>query len=169
MSLLFKIGDIAIAMLLLWDTVKQYCEIQKKNKDEIFTIYKISGGQKCDPTSVNYALLIAMTSHPSLLSPSGVQVSDQDSEDLRGRLQQAETRMEELAESLKRTSSSMEQYRAMAQSLEESLNKEKQASEVYCDDETVPTHHITLPIVNHKYSYRVTLRRIQVIDLGMEY
>lgn len=57
---------------------------------------------------------------------SGLQGSDQDREDLQGRLRLAETRAEELAESLRAATSSMEQYRAMAQSLEESLDKEKQ-------------------------------------------
>uniref|UniRef100_A0A3P8SK27 Nucleoprotein TPR n=1 Tax=Amphiprion percula TaxID=161767 RepID=A0A3P8SK27_AMPPE len=58
-----------------------------------------------------------------------LQSSDQDREDLQGRLQLAETRAEELAESLRAETSSMEQYRAMAQSLEESLDKEKQVTE----------------------------------------
>ncbi|KAI3368578.1 hypothetical protein L3Q82_025589, partial [Scortum barcoo] len=71
--------------------------------------------------------------HP-LSSPStpiirGLQGSDQDREDLQGRLRLAETRAEELAESLRAATSSMEQYRAMAQSLEESLDKEKQVTE----------------------------------------
>lgn len=51
---------------------------------------------------------------------------DQDREDLQGRLRLADTRAEELAESLRAVTSSMEQYKAMAQSLEESLDKEKQ-------------------------------------------
>ncbi|XP_042370774.1 translocated promoter region b, nuclear basket protein [Plectropomus leopardus] len=55
--------------------------------------------------------------------------SDQEREDLQGRLRLAETRAEELAESLRATTSTMEQYRAMAQSLEESLDKEKQVTE----------------------------------------
>uniref|UniRef100_A0A3B5B4R2 Nucleoprotein TPR n=1 Tax=Stegastes partitus TaxID=144197 RepID=A0A3B5B4R2_9TELE len=58
-----------------------------------------------------------------------LQGSDQDREDLQGRLQLAESRAEELAESLRAATSSMEQYRAMAQSLEESLDKEKQVTE----------------------------------------
>lgn len=57
---------------------------------------------------------------------AGLQGSDPDREDLQGRLQLAETRAEELAESLRSVTSTMEQYRAMAQSLEESLDKEKQ-------------------------------------------
>lgn len=61
-----------------------------------------------------------------LYSLAGLPGSDQDREDLRGRLQLAETRVEELAESLRATTSSMEQYQAMAQSLEESLENEKQ-------------------------------------------
>ncbi|XP_056131900.1 translocated promoter region b, nuclear basket protein [Lampris incognitus] len=72
----------------------------------------------------------------SLSSPStptmgfrGPQSSDQDNEDLRGRLRQAETQVEELAESLKAATSEIEQYRAMAKSLEESLDKEKQVTE----------------------------------------
>ncbi|XP_041861765.1 translocated promoter region b, nuclear basket protein [Melanotaenia boesemani] len=68
-------------------------------------------------------------SSPSTPSIRGLQVSEQDREDLQSRLQLAETRAEELAESLKTTTSSMEQYRAMAQSLEESLDKEKQVTE----------------------------------------
>ncbi|KAM3875994.1 translocated promoter region b, nuclear basket protein [Diretmus argenteus] len=59
----------------------------------------------------------------------GPQGSDQDSEDLRGRLRQAETRAEELAASLRAVTSNMEDYRVMAQSLEESLGKEKQVTE----------------------------------------
>ncbi|MED6275380.1 hypothetical protein CHARACLAT_025992, partial [Characodon lateralis] len=71
---------------------------------------------------------------PTLSSPStpiirGLQGSDQEREDLQGRLQLAETRAEELAESLRAATSSMEQYRAMAQSLEESLEIEKQVTE----------------------------------------
>uniref|UniRef100_A0A669CM39 Nucleoprotein TPR n=1 Tax=Oreochromis niloticus TaxID=8128 RepID=A0A669CM39_ORENI len=62
-------------------------------------------------------------------SLAGLPGSDQDREDLRGRLQLAETRVEELAESLRAATSSMEQYRAMAQSLEESLENEKQVTE----------------------------------------
>ncbi|KAK5623407.1 hypothetical protein CRENBAI_014854 [Crenichthys baileyi] len=71
---------------------------------------------------------------PTLSSPStpiirGLQGSDQEREDLQGRLQLAETRAEELAESLRAATSSMEQYKAMAQSLEESLETEKQVTE----------------------------------------
>uniref|UniRef100_A0A6Q2X7L1 Nucleoprotein TPR n=1 Tax=Esox lucius TaxID=8010 RepID=A0A6Q2X7L1_ESOLU len=64
-----------------------------------------------------------------LVSGDGVQVSEGDSEDLRGRLRQAETQAEELAEHLRTVTSSMEQYRTMAQSLEESLDQEKQVTE----------------------------------------
>lgn len=56
----------------------------------------------------------------------GLPGSDQDREDLQSRLRLAEIQAEELAESLRAATSSMEQYRAMAQSLEESLDKEKQ-------------------------------------------
>lgn len=59
-------------------------------------------------------------------SVPGLQGSDQEREELKGRLQLAETRAEELAESLRAATSSMEQYRAMAQSLEQSLETEKQ-------------------------------------------
>ncbi|XP_015241685.1 PREDICTED: nucleoprotein TPR-like isoform X4 [Cyprinodon variegatus] len=69
----------------------------------------------------------------TLSSPStpirGLQGSDQEREELKGRLQLAETRAEELAESLRAATSSMEQYRAMAQSLEQSLETEKQVTE----------------------------------------
>uniref|UniRef100_A0A3Q3ANC8 Nucleoprotein TPR n=1 Tax=Kryptolebias marmoratus TaxID=37003 RepID=A0A3Q3ANC8_KRYMA len=61
-----------------------------------------------------------------------LQGSDQDREELQGRLQLAETQAEELAESLKAVTSSMEQYKAMAKSLEESLEKEKQVTEEAC-------------------------------------
>uniref|UniRef100_A0A8C7PYU2 Nucleoprotein TPR n=1 Tax=Oncorhynchus mykiss TaxID=8022 RepID=A0A8C7PYU2_ONCMY len=59
----------------------------------------------------------------------GLHGSKGDSEDLRGRLRQAETQAEELAEQLRTATSSKEQYRAMAQSLEESMDKEKQVME----------------------------------------
>uniref|UniRef100_A0A3B4WQJ2 Nucleoprotein TPR n=1 Tax=Seriola lalandi dorsalis TaxID=1841481 RepID=A0A3B4WQJ2_SERLL len=62
-------------------------------------------------------------------SEARLQGSDQDREDLLGRLRLAETQAEELAESLRAATSTMEQYRAMAQSLEESLDKEKQVTE----------------------------------------
>lgn len=62
----------------------------------------------------------------SLSGLLGFASSDHDREDLQGRLRLAETRAEELTESLRTVTSSMEQYKAMAQSLEESLDKEKQ-------------------------------------------
>uniref|UniRef100_A0A672ZI65 Nucleoprotein TPR n=1 Tax=Sphaeramia orbicularis TaxID=375764 RepID=A0A672ZI65_9TELE len=62
-------------------------------------------------------------------SGEGRHSSDQDREDMQGRLRLAETRAEELSESLRTVTSSMEQYRVMAQSLEESLDKEKQVTE----------------------------------------
>ncbi|KAJ4943788.1 hypothetical protein JOQ06_006283 [Pogonophryne albipinna] len=70
----------------------------------------------------------------SLSSPStpvlrGLPGSDQDRDELEGRLRLAETQAEELAESLRAATSSMEQYRAMAQSMEESLDKEKKVTE----------------------------------------
>uniref|UniRef100_A0A8C7GMA4 Nucleoprotein TPR n=1 Tax=Oncorhynchus kisutch TaxID=8019 RepID=A0A8C7GMA4_ONCKI len=65
-------------------------------------------------------------SSPSI--PMGLK-GKRDSEDLRGRLRQAETQAEELAEQLRTATSSKEQYRAMAQSLEESMDKEKQVME----------------------------------------
>ncbi|XP_060890166.1 translocated promoter region b, nuclear basket protein isoform X4 [Labrus mixtus] len=68
-------------------------------------------------------------SSPSTPIIRGLQGSDQDREDLQGRLRLAETRAEELSESLRSVTSSMEQYRAMAQSLEETLDKEKQVTE----------------------------------------
>lgn len=52
--------------------------------------------------------------------------SDQDREDLQGRLQLAENRADDLAENLKAATATMEQYRAMVQSLEESLDREKE-------------------------------------------
>uniref|UniRef100_A0A4W5PL87 Nucleoprotein TPR n=1 Tax=Hucho hucho TaxID=62062 RepID=A0A4W5PL87_9TELE len=67
----------------------------------------------------------------SLSSPStpmGIR-GKRDSEDLHGRLRQAETQAEELTEQLRTANSSMELYRAMAQSLEESLDKEMQVTE----------------------------------------
>ncbi|XP_061739540.1 translocated promoter region b, nuclear basket protein [Nerophis ophidion] len=66
---------------------------------------------------------------PSTPVTRGLQVSSQEREDLQSRLLQAETRAENLAESVRTTTSSMEQYRAMAQSLEDSLEKEKQVTE----------------------------------------
>ncbi|CAL1594449.1 unnamed protein product [Knipowitschia caucasica] len=56
-------------------------------------------------------------------------VLEQNQEDLHGRLQLAETRAEEQMESLKTVTASMELYRAMAQSLEESIDREKQVTE----------------------------------------
>ena len=51
---------------------------------------------------------------------------DQDKEDLQCRLRLAENQLDDLAENLKTATSKMEQYRAMVQSLEESLDKEKE-------------------------------------------
>jgi len=47
-------------------------------------------------------------------------------EALRAQLKQAENKVEELEERLKNTTDSMEQYKAISLSLEESLDKEKQ-------------------------------------------
>uniref|UniRef100_A0A673YN10 Nucleoprotein TPR n=1 Tax=Salmo trutta TaxID=8032 RepID=A0A673YN10_SALTR len=69
---------------------------------------------------------LSLSSPPT---PMGLQVSEGDSEDLHGRLKQAETRAEELIQQLRTATSSMELYRAMAQSLEESLDKEMQVTE----------------------------------------
>ncbi|GCB68181.1 hypothetical protein scyTo_0008188 [Scyliorhinus torazame] len=53
-----------------------------------------------------------------------------DVDDLQSRLRQAEEQASELRERLKTTASNVEQYRDMALSLEESLSKEKQTSEL---------------------------------------
>uniref|UniRef100_A0A8C7GRE6 Nucleoprotein TPR n=1 Tax=Oncorhynchus kisutch TaxID=8019 RepID=A0A8C7GRE6_ONCKI len=74
-------------------------------------------------------LLILLHPPPFPLTSPGLHGSKGDSEDLRGRLRQAETQAEELAEQLRTATSSKEQYRAMAQSLEESMDKEKQVME----------------------------------------
>ncbi|KAG9338435.1 hypothetical protein JZ751_025839 [Albula glossodonta] len=55
--------------------------------------------------------------------------SEQDVEELRSRLRQAEEQSGDLQERLKNATSNVEQYRAMVLTLEESLNKEKQATE----------------------------------------
>uniref|UniRef100_A0AAZ3RJ99 Nucleoprotein TPR n=1 Tax=Oncorhynchus tshawytscha TaxID=74940 RepID=A0AAZ3RJ99_ONCTS len=68
---------------------------------------------------------LSLSSPPT---PMGIR-GKRDSEDLHGRLKQAETRAEELTEQLRTATSSMELYRAMAQSLEESLDKEMQVTE----------------------------------------
>ncbi|XP_067240174.1 translocated promoter region b, nuclear basket protein isoform X1 [Chanodichthys erythropterus] len=60
---------------------------------------------------------------------TGLQGSEGDMEALRAQLKQAENKVEELAERLKNTTASMEQYKAMSLSLEESLDKEKQVTE----------------------------------------
>ncbi|XP_053710711.1 translocated promoter region b, nuclear basket protein isoform X2 [Synchiropus splendidus] len=70
-----------------------------------------------------------LLSSPATPIIRGLSISDQDREDVQGRLRLAETRAEELAESLRAATTNMEQYRAMAQSLEESLDKEKQVTE----------------------------------------
>uniref|UniRef100_A0A672QC02 Nucleoprotein TPR n=1 Tax=Sinocyclocheilus grahami TaxID=75366 RepID=A0A672QC02_SINGR len=57
------------------------------------------------------------------------QSSEGDMEALRAQLRQAESKGEELAERLKNTTASMEQYKAMSLNLEESLDKEKQVTE----------------------------------------
>uniref|UniRef100_A0A673YMW8 Nucleoprotein TPR n=1 Tax=Salmo trutta TaxID=8032 RepID=A0A673YMW8_SALTR len=68
---------------------------------------------------------LSLSSPPT---PMGIR-GKRDSEDLHGRLKQAETRAEELIQQLRTATSSMELYRAMAQSLEESLDKEMQVTE----------------------------------------
>uniref|UniRef100_A0A673K0J1 Nucleoprotein TPR n=1 Tax=Sinocyclocheilus rhinocerous TaxID=307959 RepID=A0A673K0J1_9TELE len=62
-------------------------------------------------------------------SSPGLQSSEGDMEALRAQLRQAESKGEELAERLKNTTASMEQYKAMSLNLEESLDKEKQVTE----------------------------------------
>ncbi|TRZ02408.1 hypothetical protein DNTS_034464 [Danionella cerebrum] len=60
---------------------------------------------------------------------TGLQGSDQGMEALRAQVKQAESRIEELTERLRSTSASVEQYKAMNLSLEESLDLEKQVTE----------------------------------------
>uniref|UniRef100_A0A672QC01 Nucleoprotein TPR n=1 Tax=Sinocyclocheilus grahami TaxID=75366 RepID=A0A672QC01_SINGR len=66
--------------------------------------------------------LVSPTVHTGLTKQS----SEGDMEALRAQLRQAESKGEELAERLKNTTASMEQYKAMSLNLEESLDKEKQ-------------------------------------------
>ncbi|XP_051581046.1 nucleoprotein TPR-like isoform X2 [Myxocyprinus asiaticus] len=81
-------------------------------------------------------LRLQMSSGESrLASPTthtGLHSSDGDMEALCAQLKQAQSRAEELAERLKNTTASMEQYKAMSLSLEESLDKEKQVTEQVC-------------------------------------
>ncbi|KAF4099651.1 translocated promoter region b, nuclear basket protein isoform X2 [Onychostoma macrolepis] len=78
-------------------------------------------------------LKMHMSSRESrLISPTvhtGLQGTEGDMEALRAQLKQAESKAEELAERLKNTTASMEQYKSMSLSLEESLDKEKQVTE----------------------------------------
>lgn len=68
-----------------------------------------------------------MLSLPNIsLGYPGLQGGEGDMEALRAQLKQAENKVEELAERLKNTTASMEQYKAISLSLEESLDKEKQ-------------------------------------------
>ncbi|XP_061093863.1 translocated promoter region b, nuclear basket protein isoform X2 [Conger conger] len=59
----------------------------------------------------------------------GLRGSDQDIEEVRARLRQAEEQSGDMKERLKSASNNVEQYRAMVLSLEESLSKEKQVTE----------------------------------------
>lgn len=61
--------------------------------------------------------------------PRAPGVPQQEVDELRVRLQQAEEQNSDLKERLKTTTTSVEQYRSMVLSLEESLNKEKQLAE----------------------------------------
>ncbi|KAF4117130.1 hypothetical protein G5714_001683 [Onychostoma macrolepis] len=56
-------------------------------------------------------------------------VPQQEVDELRARLQQAEEQNSDLKERLKNTTTNLEQYRSMVLSLEESVNKEKQLAE----------------------------------------
>ncbi|XP_056271230.1 translocated promoter region b, nuclear basket protein isoform X2 [Pseudoliparis swirei] len=71
----------------------------------------------------------SLSSPPTTSARGLLPGSDHDREDLQGRLRLAESRSLELAESLRVATASVDQYRAMAQSLEESLDKEKQVTE----------------------------------------
>uniref|UniRef100_A0A8C9TJ22 Nucleoprotein TPR n=1 Tax=Scleropages formosus TaxID=113540 RepID=A0A8C9TJ22_SCLFO len=71
--------------------------------------------------------LVSSPSHTQ--SIGGPSVSDQDVDELRRCLRQAQDHAEDLEQRLKTTTSSMEQYKAMALSVEESLEKEKQVTE----------------------------------------
>uniref|UniRef100_A0A669EK80 Nucleoprotein TPR n=1 Tax=Oreochromis niloticus TaxID=8128 RepID=A0A669EK80_ORENI len=106
---------------------REISQLQKRLEQEVEQRHLLTRNQEvvhiCVPLSYH-----TLTSK-MLDSLAGLPGSDQDREDLRGRLQLAETRVEELAESLRAATSSMEQYRAMAQSLEESLENEKQVTE----------------------------------------
>lgn len=63
----------------------------------------------------------------SLSTPgTGPQSGVEDVEELRTRLNEAQSRSEDLAARLESSTASLEQYRAMCLSLEEALEKEKQ-------------------------------------------
>ncbi|XP_051511668.1 nucleoprotein TPR-like isoform X2 [Myxocyprinus asiaticus] len=78
-------------------------------------------------------LRLQMSSSESrLASPTthtGLHSNEGDMEVLRTQLKRAQSSAEELAECMKNTTASMEQYKAMSLSLEESLDKEKQVTE----------------------------------------
>lgn len=61
-----------------------------------------------------------------LFAVAAAGVPQQEVDELRACLQQAEDQNSDLKERLKTTTTSVEQYRSMVLSLEESLNKEKQ-------------------------------------------
>lgn len=95
---------------------------------EKFLSYLFKFGSSTSLTAKTRALLIEKTlwSCCCCFSSSGLQGSEGDTEALRAQLKQAESKVEDLAERLKNTIASMEQYKAMSLSLEESLDKEKQ-------------------------------------------
>lgn len=95
----------------------------------------------------NYIVKFHDSLLPIIFLISGGSGSDQEREELQNRLQLAETRAEELADNLRAVTSSMEQYKTMTQSLEESLNNEKQV-------QNKPKMHASMPplstlVTNH--------------------
>ncbi|KAJ0065485.1 hypothetical protein NL108_012443 [Boleophthalmus pectinirostris] len=71
----------------------------------------------------------SLGSPPTPIRSLSVLDQNQNEEDLLGRLRLAETRANELSENLKTVTASMEMYRTMAQSLEESIGLEKEVTE----------------------------------------
>ncbi|XP_051951674.1 nucleoprotein TPR-like isoform X2 [Xyrauchen texanus] len=98
---------------------------QQRNREQLSAAQQELNNLRLQMSS-GESRLASPTTHTGLHSSKG------DMEALRAQLKQAQNRAEELAECLKNTTASMEQYKAMSLSLEESLEKEKRVTEQVC-------------------------------------
>uniref|UniRef100_A0A3B3ZID7 Nucleoprotein TPR n=1 Tax=Periophthalmus magnuspinnatus TaxID=409849 RepID=A0A3B3ZID7_9GOBI len=128
---------------------REISQLQKKLENEVEQRHLLTRNQEIQLLETKRQLELQVTLHQKTkdqLNAAEVELNtlpvlDQNQEDLQGRLRLAETRADELSENLKSVTASMEMYRTMAQSLEESIDQEKQINVLKRDLSSAQADH----------------------------